>query len=114
LEQRRAVCHPISDLFVTRQAQPFTIGESDRFGLDDARCLIVRPHVATAVRQQTLRIDADEDARADDLGGIEERPSLEDGPRHLDFSATLIDPVRQFVGVLVILLNLDVFGVEGS
>jgi hypothetical protein len=31
LEQRPAVCHPISDLFARRQGQPFTTGESNRY-----------------------------------------------------------------------------------
>ena len=75
--------------------------------------LILRPHVATVDRQQTLGIDADENAGAGDLSRIiDQRPSFEDGPRRLDLSEALIDLVRQFVGVLVILLDLDVLSVE--
>ena len=45
------------------------------FGIDDAGCLIFRPHVATGDRQQTLGIDADEDAGAGDLGRIVDKRS---------------------------------------
>jgi hypothetical protein len=82
-------------------------------GLDDHGCLILRPHVATGDRQQTLSIDADEDAGAGDLGRIvDKRSRFQDGPRRLDFSEALINLVRQFVGVLVILLDLGVLGIE--
>src|SRR3979490_1809231 len=54
------------------------------FGLDDVGSLILRPHVATGDRQQTLGIDADEDPGTGDLGRIvNERSSLQNRPRCL-------------------------------
>src|SRR5258708_36328197 len=107
----RALDHTIGSWPV---AVVFSVTLYFAFGLDAAGCLIFRPHVATGDRQQTLGIDTDEDAGAGDLGRIvDKRSRFQDGTRRLDFSETLINLVRQFVGVLVIRLDLGVLGIEG-
>ena len=71
------------------------------------------PDVAAIDREAALRVDADEDAGAGDLGGIvADWPILEGGERRLDFAETRIDFVGKLVGILVFRLELGVLGLQ--
>jgi len=77
------------------------------------RCFVFRPDIAAIDRQHAFVINADENAGAGDVGGIvDRRPRFEGGQRRLDFPEPLIDLVRQFVGVLIVSLELVGLGLE--
>ena len=75
--------------------------------------LVLGAYVAPIDRELAIRVDADEDAGAGDLGGVvADRPVLEGGERRLDFAETRVHLVGQFVGVLVFRLELAVLGLQ--
>ena len=77
------------------------------------RRLVLRPHKATLDQERAVAVDADEGARAGDLGRIiDVRPLVERGQRLLDLAETRIDLVRQLVGVLILRFELRLFGAQ--
>ncbi len=76
--------------------------------------LVLGAYVATIDRELAIRVDADEDAGAGDLGGVvADRPILEGGERRLDFAEARVHLVGQFVGVLVFGFEFGVLGLQG-
>ena len=83
------------------------------FAVNRNRRLVFGPDIAAIDGQVAVRVDADEDAGAGDLGRIVgDRPIFEGGQRRLDFAETLVHLFGQFVGVLVFGFELGVFGFE--
>ena len=83
------------------------------FAVNRNRRFVFGPDIAAIDGQVAIRVDADEDASADDLGRIVDyRPIFEGSQRRLDFAETLIHLFGQFVGVLVFGFELGVFGFE--
>ena len=81
-------------------------------GICDRR-LVLGPDIAAIDAKRAVGVDADEDAGAGDLGRIvDDRPIVEGGERRLDLAEPLVDLVRQFVGVLILRLELGVFGLQ--
>ena len=77
------------------------------------RCLILRTDVPAIDREAAIRIDADEDTGASDLGEIvADRPILEGGEHRFDLAETSIDVVGKLVGVLVLHFELGVLALQ--
>ena len=74
---------------------------------------VLGPDVATIDRKASISIQRDEDARARDLGGIEDqRPLFERFHRHLELTEPGIDLLGVFVLTGVLLLQRAVLGEE--
>jgi hypothetical protein len=94
---------------------PITIGLRFAIAVHGNRRLVFGPDIAAIDRKAAVCIDADEDARTDDLGRIEDaRPGLEGGERRLDFAKARIRLLGQLVGVLVLGFELGVLPCNAS
>ena len=81
--------------------------------LDAHGRLVLRSNITPIDREPALEIDADEDAGADDVGGIVNHRSVFEGQqRRLDLAETLVDRVGQFVRILIYGLEPVTLGVE--
>ena len=83
-----------------------------RLGLHRRR-LVFRTDVAAIDRQRPLRVDADEDAGARNVGRrVGHRPIDEGDERVLDFAQPLIHLVRQFASLRIVGFERGIFGIE--
>jgi len=77
------------------------------------RRLILGPHVATLDAQPAVTVNADEDAGADDVGGVEcRRAVLKYLDRRLNLGQSCLDRLRQFFGLAILLLQRVVFALQ--
>ncbi|MEY9393601.1 hypothetical protein AB7M74_002239 [Bradyrhizobium japonicum] len=88
------------------------IGALPDFSIDRGD-LVLRSDITPVHRQTPFGIDADEDAGADDLGRIvDHRPFFERDQCRLDLTETLVDLVRQLVGILILRFEPRVLRIE--
>lgn len=79
-------------------------------GLDDRR-FVLGTDIAAIDQELAVVVDTDEDAGAGDVGRIEDLgPGLEGFECGFDFAEPLVHLVGQFVGILILRLELVVLG----